>query len=1059
MTEQLERLNAALDGRYVLRRAIGRGASATVYLADDVKHERQVALKVLRPELSAALGTERFLREIKITARLNHPNILPLLDSGEAAGSLFFAMPFVEGESLRRRLNRDGRLPLDEAIQLTREVADALDYAHGRHVVHRDIKPENLLLQAGHAVVTDFGIARAISAAGGDRVTEVGHAIGTPAYMSPEQVTGGDALDARSDVYALGCLCYEMLAGEPPFGGGTVETVIRRHLGAPAPDVAETREGVPDHVARAIRRALEKEPSKRYSSAGEFGNALKLETATASQQFAGFVNRLVRRRVPQVLLLYAGIAVVVVAALRFLVDRLLVSPHLPSFGLVALASLIPTVLIVAYKRGGPRREGLSSLEKVGIPVNLAAAAALLFVTFGSKDLGAATRTVTLTNEEGERITRVVPKSVFRRRLAVFPLENRTGDSTQNWIGHGVAFGLLIDLQQDLFFDVRSTPHFVNRLDEAGFADGMGMPFALRRQIADEYRLPYIVSGSFTNSGDSLAVTLRLHETDSGKLVHERRFTAGDVFEVIDTITTRLKRDLELPAQHLDEVQDQPVRNFFTDSLDAYRAHIQGLRAFIIDKDWERATRLLESAVAIDPTFAVAHNTLYGVYIYTGASEKAADALETAVRHIYRFPERIQYTVKGEYYHIVRQDLEKALAAHRMNVELVPEDAQAHLTLAAVYTASDQRDSAVAEYERVLEIDPTQLEVLRLLGDLHQAKGEFETALDYYDRFARAFPNDARAVGAVAQLQRLLGNHEGARETYERALLVEPDDPATLVNLATIASDLGEFERAEALLGDALEASRTVADSAEALDGLAAHHQYRGQLERAIVFHERSFEAHARFQPPLYAVLRHLRSMDAYVMAGQPTRGQRVLEEAETQLGSPWNLLVQLGYMELYTELEEPDSALGAAERFSTFLDQFGFESLRPHVVLTRGRAEQIQDRCREALRSYDRVLQSEPTRSVVHLYAAQCERQLGRLDAAEDNLRKRLKVRPSDPNAHYELALVFADRGDRGRALEHLRTALRAWESADPGFARAQLARDELEELERVGGLEPAPGP
>ncbi len=203
---------------------------AVVYLAEDLKHRRQVALKILRPELAAALGPERFLREIEIAAGLHHPHILPLYDSGDADGTLYYVMPFVDGESLRARLEREKQLPIADALRVAREVADALSYAHSRGVVHRDIKPENILLQAGHAVVADFGIARAVSAAGEERLTGTGMSLGTPAYMSPEQAAGEREIDGRSDLYCLGCVLYEMLAGQPPFTGPTVESVIHQHL-------------------------------------------------------------------------------------------------------------------------------------------------------------------------------------------------------------------------------------------------------------------------------------------------------------------------------------------------------------------------------------------------------------------------------------------------------------------------------------------------------------------------------------------------------------------------------------------------------------------------------------------------------------------------------------------------------------------------------------------------------------------------------------------------------------------------------------------------------------
>ena len=274
MTDLADQLNSALTGRYRVERELGRGGMATVFLAEDLKHPRRVAIKVLNPELTALLGPERFLREIEIAARLQHPHILTLLDSGEARGLLYYVMPYVEGESLRERLVREQQLPVAEALRLAREVADALDHAHRAGVVHRDIKPENILLQAGHAVVTDFGIARAVSAAGGAKLTPTGTAVGTPAYMSPEQVLGSRDLDGRSDLYSLGCVLYEMLAGVPPFASAAAEGLAYQHLSAPPPTVTSVRPSVPEATARAISKCLAKTPADRFGTAGELAEAL-----------------------------------------------------------------------------------------------------------------------------------------------------------------------------------------------------------------------------------------------------------------------------------------------------------------------------------------------------------------------------------------------------------------------------------------------------------------------------------------------------------------------------------------------------------------------------------------------------------------------------------------------------------------------------------------------------------------------------------------------------------------------------------------------------------------
>ena len=274
MSEPTQRLDAALKGRYRIERRLGEGGMATVYLAEDLKHERKVALKILRPELAAVIGADRFISEIKTTANLQHPHILTLFDSGEADGFLYYVMPFIDGESLREKLDHDKQLGVDEAVRIATNVADALDYAHRNDVIHRDIKPENILMHDGRPVVADFGIALAISAAGGGRMTETGLSLGTPHYMSPEQATADRDLSARSDVYSLGCVLYEMLAGDPPHTGPTAQSILMRILTESPRPVEEVRASVPPHVAATLGKALERLPADRFESAKEFMDAL-----------------------------------------------------------------------------------------------------------------------------------------------------------------------------------------------------------------------------------------------------------------------------------------------------------------------------------------------------------------------------------------------------------------------------------------------------------------------------------------------------------------------------------------------------------------------------------------------------------------------------------------------------------------------------------------------------------------------------------------------------------------------------------------------------------------
>jgi TolB-like protein len=337
--------------RYRIERELGRGGMATVYLARDLRHDRLVALKVLSPDLAIALGAERFLREIRITGRLSHPHILPLHDAAQANGRLYYAMPFVEGASLRDRIDREGQLPIDDAVRIARQVASALDYAHREGVVHRDIKPGNVLLREGHAMVADFGIAKAMTAAGGERLTETGLSLGTPAYMAPEQAAGG-GVDGRSDIYALGCVVYEMLAGQPPFTGPTAQAVMARHAVDPPPPLRTVRHTVPPALERAIRRAMAKVPADRYATAADFAAALSPEALASTAGEETVAVPVTRHRQGWLVPTLAAAVLVVGAAAGWSALRARAAMVIPSAASMAVLPFFPAAPDTALARLG-----------------------------------------------------------------------------------------------------------------------------------------------------------------------------------------------------------------------------------------------------------------------------------------------------------------------------------------------------------------------------------------------------------------------------------------------------------------------------------------------------------------------------------------------------------------------------------------------------------------------------------------------------------------------------------------------------------------------------------
>jgi serine/threonine-protein kinase len=360
MEEVLTHLREELAGRYVVEQELGRGGMALVYRAQDLKHERTVALKVLRPDLGMSSASERFVREIRTAAQLRHPHILPLYDSGTAGGHPFYVMPYVEGETLRERLEREGCLPLEDAVRIGREVADALQFAHDRGIVHRDIKPENIFLSAGHAAVADFGIARAADVAG-LKLTDTGLALGTPTYMSPEQATADPKVDGRADQYALGCVVYEMLSGGPPFSGSTSQMVMARHTADAVPPISTVR-SVPAALEAAVVKALAKVPADRWPTVRAFADALEPSARATSDRPVGAGAR--RRIVPWLAGAAAVLVVGVVAWPRWFGDAARASKH-------AAPDVLRSIAVLPFTYSGdtafaPLAEGMSEGLTTGL---------------------------------------------------------------------------------------------------------------------------------------------------------------------------------------------------------------------------------------------------------------------------------------------------------------------------------------------------------------------------------------------------------------------------------------------------------------------------------------------------------------------------------------------------------------------------------------------------------------------------------------------------------------------------------------------------------------------
>jgi tetratricopeptide (TPR) repeat protein len=749
------------------------------------------------------------------------------------------------------------------------------------------------------------------------------------------------------------------------------------------------------------------------------------------------------RRVPQILAIYLGASWGFIQFVSFLEDRFMLSPHWTNLTLYALAFCTPSVALFAYHHGRPGKDRWTRSERIGIPTNLVVTVAVLFFLFSGESLGAATTTVALTDENGKAIERVVPKSEFRKRLAIFYFGAEALDTTTQWLRYGAPLALAEDLSQDLFVDALCPCSFSEQLRKAGYADGLNVPISLQRKIAEELHMPHFVAGKVTSTGGQTSVTAFLYETERGKLLRERTFTGTDIFELVDQMSLQLKRDLEVPERHIETEPDLAVSEITTASVPAFRRYVAGSVAASIAQDWGAAARELEAAVALDPTFANAQYTLSGVYTLMSQADKAQGALRATMDHLYRLPERKQYGVKSSYY-FLRQDPAKALAAAEMRVKLFPEDREAYQQLAQLQIMRNDKDGAIASLKRVLELDASQSDVLQQIGRLYEGKGDNVEALRYYEQYAARFPNNRKAFTALGDLHRRMGSHAQARSNFDRALLIDPSDVGTMVRLADLDRDLGEFNRALKQYREALAAAKTPADKITAYDGLQRFHDTRGQMRQAIGNMQLSMAEAATIQPPAFIALQQLSSLGMYVRAGERKTAAQILTAASAQLAPPFDAFVALGQLDMALESEDPAAAERALPGVEAVIATLGLEILRPYVAEARGRIHEMRGEFDRAITQYEMQHKLDPSDSRIFSNIGRCYRELRQPQRAREFHLKALKILPFDPRANYDLALAYLDLGNRAKALEHLERAVGVWAEADPTYERANEAKAKL---------------
>jgi TolB-like protein/Tfp pilus assembly protein PilF/tRNA A-37 threonylcarbamoyl transferase component Bud32 len=755
--EQSERLRSALASRYRIVRELGRGGMATVYLAEDLKHDRRVAVKVLRPELAASLGPERFLREIQIAATLAHPHILPLHDSGEANGFLFYVMPFVDGETLRDRLERDRQLPIEEALRIAREVADGLAYAHHHGVVHRDIKPENILFMGGHAVVADFGVATAIGAAAGPRLTEAGLTIGTRLYMSPEQATGQDEIDGRSDTYSLGCVLYEMLAGTPPFGGASVQTVLARKLTEPVPPLSSLREAVSPALEGAVRQALALVPADRFSTPVEFASAATQGAATAGRAEA-------KRRVPRGVLLLVVLLVAAAAGavwLRFgqsgdTTDRSAGAPDARQPTAMAVLPFENLGLAAdEYFAAGMTDEITSRLSSVSGLGLVASRAAQRYARTNKTmpEIGRELRVDYLL--VGTVRWAGAGKDSTSVRVTVQLVQAR--DERQIWTTtYDRVIDDIFEVQSDIAVQV------AERLGVT-LLEGERSRLGAKPTANHEAYTLYLKGRHYWNK--------RTEENIQIGLDHFQRAVDLDPgyslawVGIADVWIFRGWYSRLAPRETFPKAKHAAMKALEFDSTLA-EAHASIAHIYLeFDHDWEAAEREYRRAIQLKPEYATVHQWYGGFLSAMGRHDEALQHAETA-RTLDPLSGIIQTWVGLRYYFAGKY--EQAIAEYLKALALDDGFAPAHWHLGWAYQQAGRLKDGVAEAERALALDAGNLLYLASLGHAYARAGMEKEARATLARLAQASTSRHVSAYHVAVIHIALKDLNAGLDWLERA---------------------------------------------------------------------------------------------------------------------------------------------------------------------------------------------------------------------------------------------------------------------------------------------------
>ncbi|HXY29861.1 MAG TPA: protein kinase [Gemmatimonadaceae bacterium] len=1039
MADLREQLQSTLGSAYTLERELGGGGMSRVFAATETALGRPVVVKVLSPELAEGVSVERFKREIQLAAQLRHPHIVPLLAAGESAGLPYYTMPLEDGHSLRTRLAKGGPLPITEAIGVLRDVAKALAYAHEHGVVHRDIKPDNVLLTGGSAVVTDFGVAKALAASRnqerGATLTAVGSSLGTPTYMAPEQAAADPDTNHRADIYAFGVMSYELLTGQPPFHGRTPQKLLAAQMTEKPEPIGELRGDVPPLLSELVMKCLEKDPDARPQSAADLVRVLETVTSGGGHPAMPAILLGGRRRLGRALILYAlavvGVAIVARAAI--------IAIGLPDWvfpgALIVMALGLPVILFTAFVHHGAHQALThEALTPGGTPMapstfTRLAVKASPWVSWRRTALGGVVAVSAFALlVVGFMLLRALGIGPAGSLLAAGKLKEREpvllddfrGPPNDSTLGAVVTEAFRTDLSQSDVVTLAEPSRVARVLDLMKRPDAK-LDLPLAREVAIRSGIPAVIDGDVNTIGPTYVLSVRLVSADSGRELAAFRESADNAKEVIPAIDRLSKRLRARIGESLRTVQQaRPLEDVTTSSFDALTKYVQGVHAREVEGDALKAKKLLLEAIALDTGFAMAYRKL-GVVNIADLSllDEGTAAFKKAMDYSGRLSETERNLTIGSYYGFgAESDPHRALSAYEAVLDVRPTEETALINAAVAYSAIGNHDKAIEYYRRVMAADSFEwVSRANLEYELSEV-GKAAERSRLVDETAKLFPSNP-----ISQLDRAFflamdGHYDSSASAYRRSQQLNPTNQLVqsfaLGTLADIDARQGRYADAERLARATsdIDARRGLASAPLVAEAVPAFNDVwvRNQKERGLRRLDEALAHHPlSSMPPLQRPYPYVATI--YALGGRPAQARVVLAEMERAIPAP---LRQSQAYDIHTARGEiafaerrPADAITEFRAAEGSFPSFNGAGCAICPLANLGRAYDLAGNADSTIAIFERYLSSTSNGRMTMdpIYRAGIYKRLGEL---------------------------YDSRGDRDKAIQNYSAFVSLWRNADP---------------------------